>query len=87
MILWPDPHFIHSFIFHERTFSHTHTRTHARIISPNELHGLRVDKAWGERDAALLREQNAQTQMHTMRDKLKQIEKETRKTETSSRDE
>lgn len=84
MILWPDPQFIHSFIFHGRTFSHT--RMHARI-PPNELHGLRVDKAWGERDAALLREQNAQTQMHTMRDKLKQIEKETRKTETSSRDE
>lgn len=51
------------------------------------IHVRHLDKAWGERDAALLREQNAQTQMHSMRDKLKQIEKETRKTETCSRDE
>lgn len=46
-----------------------------------------IDKAWGERDVALLREQNAQIQMHTMRDKLKEIEKESRKTEACSRDE
>lgn len=67
--------------FSERSFSHTNTQSSSH---PSTAY---TEQAWGERDAALLREQNAQTQMHTMRDKLKQIEKETRKTETSSRDE
>lgn len=46
-----------------------------------------VEKAWRERDAALLREELAQTRMHTMRDKLSETEKETRKRSTTAKDE
>lgn len=71
------------------TYAHTRVPSYQIIARIYNIFGgsSNIDKAWSERDAALLREQNAQTQMHTMRDKLKQIEKETRKTETCSRDE
>lgn len=46
-----------------------------------------LEQAWSERDAALLREQAAQSQMLTMREKLNRIEKESLKPETGHRDE
>lgn len=72
-----------SFIY----FVNKHSLSQFPIKQTHNVRAAFVEMAWSERDAAFLREQNAQTQMHTMRDKLKQIEKESRKTETGSRDE
>lgn len=46
-----------------------------------------TEQAWHERDAALLRDQMAQTQMTTMREKLEIYEKEAKNVNKNTRDE
>lgn len=45
------------------------------------------EQAWHERDAALLRDQTAQTQMNRMREKLSVFEAEAKNVNKSTRDE
>lgn len=45
------------------------------------------DQAWRERDAALLRDQMAQTQMYSMREKLEAVESAVKNEMKKTRDE
>lgn len=53
----------------------------------NKLQFIHIEKAWYERDAALLRDQIAQSQMMKMRDKLEIFEKETKNENKNIREE
>lgn len=46
-----------------------------------------VDQAWRERDAALLRDQQSQTKLSTMREKLDVYEKEAKSENKNPREE
>lgn len=51
------------------------------------MNGQFSDQAWRERDAALLRDQMAQTQMYSMREKLEAVESAVKNVNKNTRDE